>query len=368
VEPSAPRAFIAHVGQTTVAEYEARFHRAGLPLLIEDRTAREDVWTRTLPVLVLVFAVEALGAANRHWEWWQNVLAVLGAGVLLLVAWVVSNRARGRPLLARPEDVGRTELAGFVIVPALLPLVFNGQTTSAWVTALGNAGLLVLLYGVVAYGLLSIVRWAAKRLLGQLLGAVLLLARALPLLMLFSVVLLFTTEMWQVFAEMQDTTFAAVVGLLVAIGTLFLLARIPTEVAAIEAAVGEGPPLDTRQRVNVGLVMFVSQALQVVVVSVAVAAFFVAFGLLAIPAPLIRTWAGQYDAYVTVLNVELSRELLRVAGSIGALSGLYYAIATLTDETYRKEFLSDLTDEMRATFHDRVAYLRLRANSVTSST
>jgi hypothetical protein len=348
------------VGETTVAEYEARFRRAGLPLLIEDRSAREDVWTRTLPVLVLVFAIEALGAVDLQWEWWQNALALAGAGGLLLAAWVLSNRARGRPSLARPQDVGRAELTGFVVVPALLPLVFNGQTTSAGVTALGNIALLAVLYGIVAYGLFSIVRWAGARLVGQLAGAVLLLARALPLLMLFSVVLLFTTEMWQVFAEMKDATFAAVVGLLVAIGTLFLVARIPKEVAAIEDAVAEGPPLDTRQRVNVGLVMFVSQALQVLVVSIAVAGFFVAFGLLAMPAGLITEWAGRYEALVTVLDVEISVELLRVAGAIGALSGLYYAIATLTDETYRKEFLSDLTDEMRATFHDRVGYLRAR--------
>jgi hypothetical protein len=349
------------VGETTVAEYEARFRRAGLPLLIEDRSAREDVWTRILPVLVLVFVVEALGAVDLNWPWWQNVLALAGAAGILVAAWAMSNRARGRPPLARPRDVGRVELAGFVIVPALLPLIFNGQTTSAWVTAVANAVLLAVLYGIVAYGLLSIVRWAGARLLGQLAGAVLLLARALPLLMLFSVVLLFTTEMWQVFAEMKDGVFAAVVGLLAAIGTLFLVARIPTEVAALESAVAEGPPLDTRQRVNVGLVMFVSQALQVLVVSLAVAGFFVAFGLLAMPAHLIKLWSGQYDAVVTVLNVELSVELLRVSGSIGALSGLYYAIATLTDETYRKEFFSELTDEMRETFHARVGYLRARA-------
>ncbi len=311
-------------------------------------------------MLALVFAVEALGAVDLEWPWWQNLLALGGAGALLLAAWAVANRARGRPVLARPRDVGRVELGGFVVIPALLPLIFNGQTTSAVVTALGNACLLAVLYGVIAYGLLSIVRWAAGRLLGQLAGAVLLLARALPLLMIFSVVLLFTTEMWQVFAEMRDATYIAIVGLLVAIGTLFLIARIPTEVAALEQAVAEGPPLHTRQRVNVGLVMFVSQALQVLVVSVAIAGFFVAFGLLAMPAGLITEWAGRYESLVTILGVEVSAELLRVAGAIGAFSGLYYAIATLTDETYRKEFLSELIDEMRATFHARVGYLQAR--------
>jgi hypothetical protein len=50
-------------------------------------------------------------------------------------------------------------------------------------------------------------------------------------------------------------------------------------------------------------------------------------------------------------------ELLRVAAAIAAFSGLYYAIAVLTDATYREEFLSELTDEMRASFAARVSYL-----------
>ena len=45
---------------------------------------------------------------------------------------------------------------------------------------------------------------------------------------------------------------------------------------------GDGPTLNPRQRVNVGLVMFVSQALQVLVVSLALAGFFVVFGALTI--------------------------------------------------------------------------------------
>jgi hypothetical protein len=345
----------------TVADYEQRFRRAGLPLLIEDRTAREDVWTRVLPVLALVLTVEALAAIDADWPWWQNALALLGAGAVLLVAWALANRARGRPALARPRDGGAAELAGFVVVPALLPLLFNGQTTSALVTAAGNLVLLAVLYAVVGYGVLSIVRWAAGRLAGQLAGAVLLLARALPLLMLFSVVLMVNTEVWQVFAEMDDASLAAVTALLAGVGTLFLVARLPGEVEGIAATAGEGPPLRRRQLFNVGLVMFVSQALQVVVVAVAVAGFFVVFGLLAVPASLVETWVGRPPHTVaTVLGVEVHRELLRVAGAIGALSGLYYAIATLTDETYRREFLSELTEEMRETFHARAAYLRLR--------
>ena len=40
-------------------------------------------------------------------------------------------------MVAIPQDVGRVELALFVIGPALLPLVFNGWR-SALATAVGN--------------------------------------------------------------------------------------------------------------------------------------------------------------------------------------------------------------------------------------
>ena len=44
---------------------------------------------------------------------------------------------------------------------------------------------------------------------------------------------------------------------------------------------------------------------------------------------------------------ELTEELLRVAGGLAAFSGFYFAVAMLTDSTYREEFLDELTAEMR---------------------
>jgi hypothetical protein len=343
-------------------DYEPRFRRAGLPLFVAGTTARTEVWTRAVPVLGLVFLGEVLGAIDLQWSALANASALAGGMAILLGGLAAANRARGRRALARPRDVGTAELVGFVLLPALLPLVFGGQTRSAWVTAVSNLAVLGVLYGTIRYGLLSIVAWAARRLAGQLASSVVLLARAIPLLMLFSVVLFLTTEMWQTFARMDDASLAAVAGLLVAVGTLFLIARLPREVAALEREVAAGPPLDDRQRLNVGLVMFVSHALQVLVVSLAVGVFFVAFGLLATPDTLLQTWVGRApDVVVTVAGVELYAELLRVSAAIAALSGLYYAIAVLTDATYREEFLSDLEASMRETFSARAEYLALRA-------
>jgi len=344
-----------------LAEFETRFRRAGLPLFVAGTTARTEVWTRAVPVLGLVFIGEVLGAIDLQWSTLANVGALLGGFAILLGGLMIANRARGRALLARPRDVGAFELAGFVLLPAVLPAIFGGQTRSAWVTAVSNLAVLAVLYGTIRYGLLSIVAWAARRLGGQLAASVVLLARAIPLLMLFSVVLFLTTEMWQTFARMDDASLIAIAGLLVGVGTLFLVARLPREVAALEHDVGGGPPLDRRQRFNVGLVMFVSHALQVLVVSLAVGVFFVAFGLLATPDSLLQTWVGRPpDEILTVGGVHLYSELLRVSAAIAAFSGLYYAIAVLTDATYREEFLTDIEVSMRETFAARAEYLALR--------
>jgi hypothetical protein len=349
-----------------LAAYERRFRRAGLPLLIEDYSASEDIFTRVAPLLGLVAFAELFGAVDLSWPWWANVATLLGAVALMLGALAARNRARGRPALAVPERVGAVELAGFVLVPALLPAIFNQQLTSALVTALGNGLLLLVAWGAVGFGILSIVRWAGARLVTQLAASIPLVARAVPLLMLFAVVLFLTTEMWQVFAEMDDASLAAIVALLVAIGMLFVVGRLPREVGALEAQVsGEGAPLRRAQRLNVGMVLFVSQGLQVLVVALAVGAFFVVFGLLAIDDGVLEAWLGHPGraiVHVTVAGVDVrpTHELLRVATAIAALSGLYYAIAVLVDPTYREEFLDEVTGEMRETFAARSRYLRLR--------
>jgi hypothetical protein len=351
-----------------LAAYERALRRAGLPLLIEDYSAREDVFTRAVPLLSLVFAIELLGAIDLNWSLAANLAAALGGLAILLGAVAALNRARGRPPFAVPQEVGRLELALFVLVPALLPLIFGGQLTSAAVTALGNAALLLAVYLVVGYGLLSILRWAAARLLGQLATSLLLLARAIPLLLFFALVLFLTTEMWQVFSTIPTAFMVALGAMFAAIGGAFLAVRLPVEVRALLRDAAVGQPLERRQRVNVGLVMFISQALQVLVVSLAVGAFFVAFGLLAVGPEARQAWIGSNGHVLVTLHVfgeraVLTEELLRVAGALAAFSGLYYAIAVLTDATYRAEFLDELTGQLRETFRVRAAYLELRAAS-----
>jgi hypothetical protein len=350
-----------------LAGYEQSFRRAGLPLLIEGYSASTDVFNRAAPLLAIVFLGEMLGALDLNWSLAANLAAIAGALLILVIAAAALNRARGRPALSVPETFGRVELGAFVLVPALLPLIFGAQWRSALVTAAANVVLLGLIYAIVGYGLVSIVRWALGRLLGQLRASLALLTRAIPLLMIFSVVLFLTTEMWQAFSDAPGPYLAILGGLFVALGTAFLVVRLPVEVRELEREAGNGSPeLDRRQRLNVGLVLFISQALVVLFVSLAIAAFFIALGVLIVDQDLLRSWIGHGgDVLVTVdvlgHRAVITQELLRVSGAIAAFTGLYFAISMLTDEVYRREFLDEITAEMRHSFRIRAEYLRLRA-------
>ncbi len=342
-----------------LAAYERRLRRAGLPLLIEDYSAYEDIFTRAVPLLSLVVTGELLGAVDRDWPWWANTLALIGALAFVAGGVAIVNRRRGRRPLSVPERVGPIELAAFVLVPALLPLVFGGQVTSTLVTAGGNLLLLILIYAIVGIGLLSIVRWAGRRLVSQLAASLTLLTRAVPVLLIFMIVLFVNTEMWQVFSDVSDPALIGVMALFLVVGSSFVASRLPREVRELELEVGADPPLTPRQRFNVGLVMFVSQGLQVLVVAVLVGAFFVAFGALAITPGVVESWIGERP-HAIAGHPALSEELVKVSSALAAFSGVYYAIAVLSDATYREEFLEELQTSLRDTFGDRARYLEAR--------
>jgi hypothetical protein len=353
-------------GEARIAELERGFRRAGLPLFIQDYSASTDVFNRVVPLLGLVFLGELLGALNLDWSPLANVAAALGGLAILLAAFALANVREGRPLLGIPERVGKTELAAFVVLPAVLPLIFGGQWRSALVTAAGNLLLLAVIYGVVGYRLTSILRWVLARFAGQLRSSLGLVAKALPLLLIFALLSFTTQEAWQIFPGTEAPLYYLIVGLFVVLGSLFLAIRIPAEARRLERDVaGEAPPLDKRQRLNVGLVMFVSQALQVLIVSLALGLFFVVFGALAIDAGVRETWMGTpgnelLGSELFGAPVEVTEELLRVAVGLASFAGFYFAIAIFTDSTYREEFLDEMTAEMRSSFRARAEYMRLR--------
>jgi hypothetical protein len=346
---------------------ERQLRRAGLPLLIEGYSAAEDIFTRAMPLLVLVAFLETLGALNHEWSALANGGAMVGGIALLVMLFGLVNRLRGRRFLALPQRVGPAELTTFILLPALLPLVFGGQAGSASLTVLGNMLLVGLVWAVVGFGMFSIIRWAGERLFGQLAASLTLMVRALPLILFFGLLSFFTPEIWQIFSTVSDTRLAAAAALFVAIGLLFLSVRLPQEVSHVEDSVDlAGRPLRRVQRLNMALVILVSQVLQILLVTALVWLFFAAVGALLVEIPVVESWVGQPVETIVTLDlfgdqVIVTVELVRAALGIAAFSGLYYTVGMLVDATYREDFVKELTQQMQATFAIRAEYLRLRA-------
>jgi hypothetical protein len=348
-----------------LAACEHQLRSAGLPLFIHDYSAAEDIFTRAAPFLAVVALFEISGAVNANWSLGANLAAFLGGAVLLLVLFGVFNLVRGRPVMALPKHIGVAELSAFVLLPSLLPVVFGTQFASAVGTAVTNLVILGLVWLVVGFGLLSIVRWASARLFAQLAASLTLMVRALPLIIFFGLISFFTAEIWQMFSTVPTVRYAAAIVLFFVIGLLFLSMRLPTSVREVQDQVDlAGVPLSRFQQINLALVILVSQCLQILLVALLVWLFFAVFGALLVDVQAIETWTAlppdrlwHFDLFGE--EVVVTSQLLRSSLGIGAFAGLYYTVAMLVDATYRDEFMSELIDQMRSTFHIRSEYLEL---------
>ncbi len=369
-----------------IAETERWFLRRGVPHLIANYNAAEDVFTRVLPLLSAIFLFSMIGALSDDFSIAENIGVAVGGFGILLAIWAAVNWLRGvRPLLARPARVGRLELAVFVLGPAIVPVVFGGQFSTAGLTILSNIAILAFVYLVASYGVLAILGWAVRRLFSDLGGAIRIGMRALPLLLLFNAFLFINAEVWQVTSRIDVTLLAAALGLFVLLGVVFLLSRLPGEVSElatfhssdeVERLCSGTPmagrsgssdlpdyPLSRRQRGNVGLVLVFSQGVLVLAVSVFIGLFFVVFGLLIMNVDTLVQWTEQplnelYSFSFRGDRIVLTEELLRAAGFLAAFSGLYFTVNAATEPTYRKEFFDGLLAEVRQSMAVREAYLK----------
>jgi hypothetical protein len=357
----------------------------GVPHLIDDYAATSDIWTRALPILLLASLAGGLNALKlAEWSLAQNLAAAGVALAVLVVGWLVTTRLRGGRMGAMPKRIGTPELVLFVLGPATVSVLF-GQAGDAVQTVLEGLGVLAIVYVATSYGVVPLTLWALRRSAAQLPSLGRMVVRALPLLLLFTTFLFINAEVWQVAGTLTGPAYVATLGIFFMLGSVFVLSRTPallrpladfddwseiralvadTPAATIELPAGGDPeesPLTRRQRFNVGLVAVFSQAVQITFVAALLALFFVLFGFLAIPAATAAAWTGLDDPNVlaawTVSGraLQLTEPLLRVAGFLGAFTGMYFTVVLSTDATYRDEFAHDVAPEIRQALAVRVA-------------
>ncbi len=359
------------------AATERWFVRRGVPHLIADYAASTRVWTRAKPFLIGALAVETmLPFSDRYAGISQGLVFVLSV-VLMLVAVKLFNRLRGRRLFDSRQEVELPELAFFVLAPAVVILVLDfSRVVPAIRYALTNLAFLGLVYIVVSFGLIPMVRWAAKMVSQHLRALSRLFARTLPVLLVLTVFMFINAEIWQVAHLVPPPAFLIVSLIVIAAGLGFIWFSSDQLIDEVDelrtwdevmSLVGDSPLANLDQpecslppssltrggRVNLRVLLLVSLTTQVVLVGFLVVAFYVVLGGILMNRAVLELWTGSTGLVELAtfrflgLDVLITREHLRVSGLVGALAGLNIAVSALTDEAYRQTFLAELGAEVR---------------------
>ena len=327
---TAPRA-----GDATVAAAEAWFVKHGLPYFVDDQRA----------------AVRA-GLAPR-----RLAPALIGSAVLAAAVGVTLG------LLTSDVSLGIGSAMTF-------------------------AGIGAGLYALTTLRTWAIARWAVARTLGSLGLLFPLVTRALPLLLLFVTFLFINAEVWQVSSTLDGGVMWVAVLLFTGLAAGFLLARLPEELDRVDDEVApdqlvaacSGTPLaeaarelaasgravhqdaEVRgfQKANLVLVLLIAQFVQVLLLSASVFVFFVVFGTVAMQPDVIESWIGAPPSHPFGTRL-VSLELVQVSTFLAAFSGLYFTVYAVTDEVYRTQFFTSITDELEQAVGARTVYHHLKS-------
>jgi hypothetical protein len=379
-------------------ETERWFVHRGVPHFIDHYAATTDIWTRSAPLLAIAYVAGGFNALDLYeWSLAKNLaMSALVLGVLA-ASWAITNLVRRRSLTSRPEAIGTPELTAFVLGPAL-PSAIVSQWTDVVKSIVEGIAVLLVIYVTTSYAVIPLIGWAVRRSLAQVSAIIGLVARALPLLLLFTALIFLAPEIWQVMGTSVGLAYAFTLSIFFLLGALFVLSRIPgitrglstfeswsdvrgllaeTPCADLDVPADGAPPpypLSPRQRFNAGLVAVFSQALQITLVSVLLSAFYVLFGLLAISEQTTVSWTTVTDVHVLLTlqldgrTLVITEPLLRVAGFLGAFTGMYFTVVLATDATYREEFAEDVEPQIRQSLAVRAAYLWHRSRGETVAT
>jgi hypothetical protein len=113
-------------------------------------------------------------------------------------------------------------------------------------------------------------------------------------------------------------------------------------------------------------VLLVTQALQVLVLAVAVFAFFAVFGVVAIQPDVVQAWIGHGPTarYWGVGGVDvklpISNELFQVSVFLAAFSGLYFTVYAVSDQTYREQFFIRVSGQLERAVEVHARYVAAR--------
>ena len=378
------------------ADTEVWLTRQGLPHLIDDYSATQDIFTRMTPFLIIVFFAEVgFGFGNRFSGWAQAeiigifFLVSIGSGVAL-------NLIQKRHIFALPRRVGALEIGVFILVPSLLSMISaTNRVVYSFVTvAILNIILVAGGYLLTSYGVVPMLRWTLEFMWAQARDMVRLIARSLPMSLLFAGFFFLNTEMWQIASDYTPLFYAINIGMIVVSGLIFIFTRIPDEVMSLERfhsweEVREivsntdspladveldeeiakeefaGVSLSRGATSNIELLLLLSQVVRFLMAGLVIGVFFFLLGVFAIRRVVIEQWLRDdhiseiWTGYILGGEIMLTWQLVAVSGFIASFASLQFVVTTMTDRDYREHFFTDMVTRLREVLAVRRQYLTL---------
>lgn len=382
---------------------ETWFRRRGLPLVVRRRVRGTAIVQRSTPAMVFVLLIDPLLSGitalvdvpreqvERQVDNPVFVIGLLALAVAALVVPVLAGWLTSRWLRAT-GPTGRFVIAWtvFALNVPVLPVVekLTGLRELLWTNIAVDLVSLLLLFFLVYVGAGSILGWGLRHAARQLGTIGTMATRALPLLVLVVIFSFFATEVWQVANSLRRWQLWLAVAFLALLAVLFMVSVLNDELKQMagriaergdgvdELIVGtpvagardvplEPHPLSRSERANITLVLFVAQAMQVVLLSTLVFCLFLVLGILTMRRDVIASWLQvRPDELQTGvlfgMQIGVPNVLVQVSIFLSAFSALYFAASAATDPQYRKSFFDPLLDDVRVSLAARQVYLAHR--------
>jgi hypothetical protein len=374
------------------------FLRRGLPLVLTRRVRSRDLIDRSAPMVsgvgaltaVMMLLAEVTGTDPDY-----GYALRLGIIAVVLVAapfaLYLLHRSGTRLGEAGRRSTGLLVMAIFVVV---MPVTVSGWSSSAAAEAPAFVVITLLAIWLTYLGFGSIALWAFRFAWVQFGALGSLMGRALPLLML-TLLVFFSGELWQLAARMTRQRLWQVIGFLALVALLFVVTTIRDEVRALRedraeqtdprdllagtplaGLIDHDPartPLSRAEQFNVVAVMVVSQAIQVVLFTAGLFAFFLALGVIAIPDDVAVLWSGETTCSVGQppcagtwfgVHIPVPQTIVQTSLFVAVLSGLYFTVSTSVDPLYRQRFFEPLIADVAVNLAGRDAYLEIEGSTV----
>ncbi|MGQ9408131.1 hypothetical protein [Mycolicibacterium gilvum] len=367
------------------------FLQRGLPLALPRRVRARKLVQRSAPMVSAVGALTAvtmLLADVTGSDPDYGYAVRLGAIAVILIAAPFALEILHRLGTRMGEALRRwAALLVMTIFVVIMPLTVSGWSGTAAAEAPVFIVISLLAVWLTYLGFGSIALWAFRFAWVQVGALGTLMSRALPLLML-TVVVYFTGELWQLSARMSRERLWQTIGFLNLVALLFMVATIRDEVRALRqerserdddstalladtplASIHTGPaartPLSLAEQANVVAVMVVAQAIQVVLFTAGLFVFFLALGMIAIPDDVTVLWSSEQTCAVGEppcagtwfgVHIPIPQTVVHMSLFVAVLSGLYFTVSTSVDPLYRERFFEPLIGDVAVSLAGRDAY------------